>query len=375
MEELMENLFLLPLLLSSLAFAQVNPVQDLKAGEWYEVPNSKLRDVAEPGSHIGNADCIMSCWTGGAFDSQRNRLYVTGGGHQGYSGNELYAFDVDDLKWYRLNDSAPIVPGSECPPETTPCATHTYDGLEYIPTIDRFFEIGWNTHTNIWASEPTWLFDPNNLTWNLKSLVPVPNTYWSQRTGAISAYDSSSDLVWYRPSYTGPLSSFDPKTGAWTEHGYGGFIQYYTTAEIDPVQKKMVAIGGNESFVWDLSNPSAGSIGDAQLIPTGPTYITTANNPGLAFDPVSQTIIGWAGGADVYSLNLSLNSWTQMAAASTNTVTPTAPNGNGTYGRFRYSSKSNVFVLANSVDQNVFLYRLSNQAIQVPAAPSNLMVH
>jgi hypothetical protein len=46
--------------------------------------------------------------------------------------------------------------------------------------------------------------------------------------------------------------------------------------------------------------------------------------------------------------------------APTNTITPTAPNQNGTYGRFRYVPSKNVFIVVNSVDENVYFYKFTS---------------
>ena len=57
-----------------------------------------------------------------------------GGGHGGYHGNEIYAFDLNDLKWHRLNDPDPVIPGTEYTDlNVAPFAIHTYDGVEYCP--------------------------------------------------------------------------------------------------------------------------------------------------------------------------------------------------------------------------------------------------
>src|SRR5262245_52135081 len=58
---------------------------DLLPGQWLEVPGTHLRDVAGPNPGTGDVSCVMSCWAAGAFDAQRERLYVTGGRHQGYA--------------------------------------------------------------------------------------------------------------------------------------------------------------------------------------------------------------------------------------------------------------------------------------------------
>ena len=90
---------------------------------------------------------ITNDWSGGAYDSARNRLIIWGGGHNGYYGNELYALDLDDSALTRLNDPGlPIGDYTNCQEAiangTQANSRHTYDGIEYIPTTDDLFVFG-----------------------------------------------------------------------------------------------------------------------------------------------------------------------------------------------------------------------------------------
>ncbi len=90
----------------------------LKPGEWYEVPDSHAEAVAASAKQFpwltGSSGFggIIACWAGGAFDTQRDQLYIgPGGGHNGYNGNEVYAFSTKEMAWRRLNDPYPVVAG------------------------------------------------------------------------------------------------------------------------------------------------------------------------------------------------------------------------------------------------------------------------
>jgi hypothetical protein len=106
----------------------------------------------------------MNDWSSVALDTQRDRLYISGGGHNGYYGNEIYGFDLRTGAWLRLTDPDPVRAGEECPDRAlgVNCAVHTYDGLEYLPPpFDRFLAIGWdgwpqtalNLDTHRWERE------------------------------------------------------------------------------------------------------------------------------------------------------------------------------------------------------------------------------
>jgi hypothetical protein len=58
----------------------------------------------------------------------------------------------------------------------------------------------------------------------------------------------------------------------------------------------------------------------------------------------------------VYALDLDTNVWTKID--TTGAVSPGAAAPNGTYGRFRYSPKSDLFITVATVISNVFVYRL-----------------
>ena len=105
------------LLLSNYVSAQTvseDIFSSLQPGQWYEVPNSKMAEVV-PVTGIDNIrnnsgpEGIMSLWSGGTYDTKRDRLIVWGGGHMGYGGNEVYVFDINTLQWTRLNDPSPTI--------------------------------------------------------------------------------------------------------------------------------------------------------------------------------------------------------------------------------------------------------------------------
>ncbi|HGG56791.1 MAG TPA: hypothetical protein ENK31_03225 [Nannocystis exedens] len=82
--------------------------------------------------------------------------------------------------------------------------------------------------------------------------------------------------------------------------------------------------------------------------------VVAAEAPGLEYDPVVDSLVAWAGGApQVFSL--ASHSWTAMSAAGA----PTEAVEAGTYGRFAYMATLNAYVLLNSVDDDVWIYKLT----------------
>lgn len=97
---------------------------------------------------------VFADWNGGAFATDYSRLggyLVNGGGHAGYLGNEVYAFDLDTRRWERLSEPYEPSPGArgwvtrEAPLGPTgsreegeyapdvPASCHNYDTMQYLP--------------------------------------------------------------------------------------------------------------------------------------------------------------------------------------------------------------------------------------------------
>src|SRR5205807_7625360 len=68
-----------------------------------------------------------------------------------------------------------------------------------------------------------------------------------------------------------------------------------------------------------------------------------------------KLMVGSAGGNTAYLYNPD----TDSCSTATYTGGPTTIQGNGTYGRFAYSPALGVFVVANSIDTNVYSLRLT----------------
>jgi hypothetical protein len=133
------------------------------------------------------------------------------------------------------------------------------------------------------------------------------------------------------------------------------------TAVVDPVRKLFIMFGGDISNdggvrVVDISGNDATYTTQnwtSQVTTCGP--IPTAPYPGLAYDPVQNLIVGWAGGNTVYLFNPD----TKSCTTATYPNGPGAQQGNGTNKRFRYFPSLGVFALVNDAGQNAFTLRLT----------------
>ncbi len=379
-KKLGERMSLLIALASAIVSAVVSApasaaaIDNLQPGHWYRVPNSKMEQVAPPVIPPGSVGVrgVMDAWNGGAYDSIRDRLIVWGGGHNDYSGNELYAFDVNSERWIRLTDpSDPVEPEVLYYPDGRPTSRHTYSSLVFAPNVDRFFSMGTGAAygpTGYKNGKNIDAFDFNTNTWST-NVGTIPDT--GNSLSVVAAYDPVTGYIWTNSTLNGGrLVKYDPVTRTSTAHAYKS-MEYYGTAAIDSKRHIMVSIGGyggqRQFLVWDLNNPDNPPTSPST---SGPNFLESAQAPGFDYDPVSDRFVAWDGGTSVYLLDPDTWTWTRVDAASTNTVTPTSPEPRGTYGRFRYIPSKNAFIVVNRTSDDVYYYKLTAGAGSSVSAPA-----
>ena len=378
-------------------------IDNLPANQWFKVPNSDFRQVAPANNFDGSgydwnyfSRGVVNEWGSGVYDTNRDRLLLWGGGHRGYAGNEVYAFDVNTLTWARITDPSPLPAGcdgldnsgsgacddtdgnasttdNETLPDGNPVSRHTYDAIEYLPGQDALWTDGGSRWLSGAPSRATWTLGLGDNTWTRHTDRPDSASFLID----FSAYDAGHNKVF--AFGTNSLLMYDPVVNQWTDLGTndgdivgggnvndGGF-----TAEIDD-QHRMVVIGDGIAFYYDLSD--LGNVTRHDLVTTGvdvTSAIINAQAPGLAFSSGSNTMFAWSGGTDLYELNLNNMTWAKRSPAGGSTAGPAAAVAAGTFGRFRYIPSKDALILVNDpdgyglnfdggVEAGVYLYPLSS---------------
>jgi Kelch motif len=343
------------------ARAEPRRLTEIPAGHWYEIPNSRLIDVA-PSHSPGGSSAKVVAWSGAALDTKRSRLLVWGGGHSDYAGNEVYAFDLTTLAWQRLTDPS-VADRARTPlyPDGQPRARHTYNYIEYVPSRDRLVVFGASGPYPTGGGEfsrDLIEFDPSTNRWTTqgRSAIPMPGNM----IGAQARLDGKSGKVFFIGSQRAALQAYDPSRDAWTAGWAPTRVRVHATAAIDPARREFYVIGSGVSaspqmLRWNLDRP--GPPEDVTGRTTGDTDIEAAYGPGFDYDAARRRLVAWGGGTDVYVLDAESLRWTRVPAAATNDADPGPENSTGTFGRFRYVPSLGLFVLVNSAEQDVFVYR------------------
>ena len=338
---------------------------------WYEVPNSALDSVAQtptpPG--FGGPEAKMA-WSGGAFDTRRNRLIVTGGGGQDYAGNEIYAFDVDSLKWFRIKDGADVydeedtlyayyLNGGVAPDSQQPRPGYNYDQIEYDSISDNLYILGaYSTYRWGTGYKNVHQLNMSTLTWSHPTDVgPLVGP------GSLSGRDPATGRIWtFINGWESYLGKFDPADSTWTDHGdmwTNGALEVSQNAAFMPPTRRLISFGAGSSFYWDTEEE--GFIPAQELSPTDCDSLMAPDGPGFDWSPVDNKMVGWIGGTKVYTMDTNYTC-EEVPAAAGNTVEPDSPVPFGTFGRWRYVPKHNVFIVVNSTTGSVYFYRHSSMS-------------
>jgi hypothetical protein len=347
---------------------------DLPADTWWQAPDSEMRQVC-PDRGDENCANAIEAWSGGAYDPVNNRMLVFGGGHADYSGNELYAFDVGTLEWSLLTEPSPAEYMNQDPlPDGQPVSRHSYDGLQVITHANRFFAFGGSRWQDGGGTHITWTFDQEALTWH--NMEPADEPGFSNCCDDASAYDPATGRVFMH--ITKALVSYDYDENRYAMLADFGYPPLWPRYEawgdkrclIDTTRHLLWCFGDGLVMVYDIdanefvtddwvttggapyTNADQVSSYPDQIIETTGGEVITASGPAVDYDPVTDDLVAWVGGG-AWVLDLDTREWTQ----GTSTGAAEVPSPRGTYGRWRYIPRANVFILVNSVDANVYFYK------------------
>ncbi len=164
----------------------------------------------------------------------------------------------------------------------------------------------------------------------------------------VSAYDPVSKKVWWFD--VSGLWSYNYDSNKWKQHNE--IFLSSRTATVDTKRGLLVVVGQEEVLTYNVRD---GDYSERALKTSGAEFLVKQWSPGLAYDPVSDRIVGWAGGS-VYSLNLDSNVWTEHKASGG----PNADSLNDVYGLWRYVPSLNAFIVMPGAKKNVYFYKLTD---------------
>jgi hypothetical protein len=133
---------------------------------WTSIPNTSFAPFCtahENPAVVAVEGCVavINDWSGGTFDDGDHRMILWGGGHDGYWGNEVYAFTLSTMSWSLLTTATPLTAAqTSVDPlyDGNPDSRHTYDGLAYVSDLRAMYAWGGSGASNGFSLDTGWLF-------------------------------------------------------------------------------------------------------------------------------------------------------------------------------------------------------------------------
>jgi hypothetical protein len=385
------------------AASAAHPLDDLEPGVWYEVPNSAVESVAydyPPGFYFGNTDDMRFLTeSGGSYDSTRDRMIVWGGGHADYAGNEIYVFDIETLRWSRVNapsprfDTSGLIESSGYYPDANgnpdpqqPRSRHSYWYQVYVPVIDRYCSVGM-------------VFSfPNSRTARNVDCFNFEDRRWERKRDAITTgalgvamFDPATQRVWIHGTFwsnsDGFLAEWNPVSDTATRRSNApSGVKEASAPALDTRRHDLAFLGVGELRVFDLDK--GGMLVPQPRALQGDTAIAQMKRGGFAYDPVNDRYVAWSGDInhqprDIYVITP--ETWTVTRVSLGGSKAPREPatfstgGSNGVYGRLAYIPTKQAFILINNrLSDKVFFFKLPPTGApppdSVPAPPTSLEV-
>jgi hypothetical protein len=356
-------------------------------GSFADISLNSMADVDPcPGggcaySEVTGQESVFSVWSGGAFApdfSSYGALLCHGGGHAGYSGNEVYAFDLSTRLWERLGTPSPYAESDADDngeyPDGKPFPPHTYQSQAFLSSANgggakgSFLRFGFaGASVKQWAHR----FDLATSTWSRfadLSSIPTNQSYFG------ACFDPSRNVYWIlgggdSSGGIGKLSA----GGTLAIVGKGDNVDGQHVLGYCPPHDMLVNFGtasGKPHIAGWLCTASATTyFAPLKVTGDGPG---TGYNGGLEWSTLLGCFVTYPGNGSktVYKLtppakNPLVDSWvwsseTLTGANGAAPITANYPSGyNGHWSRFREAPLLKSFVYADGRRNPVQLWRLT----------------
>lgn len=310
------------------------------------------------GGKLDEPPVAILAYSGSAYDPIAGKIFLFGGGHHDYSGNEVWEFSIErpQDRWTRhygpssYQDKSSVIadldnanrPGMYVS-TLRPISRHTYHSLTWATNVGRMYAGGGSTWDgpdgSYWSSYPNspgdlWAYDPVSKKWKYcgSSLVnkqwpvvsamvfhPERGTILALTGRKTSAYDLKAMSYTYEESAP-TVWEFNPLANNWTNHGVAlpGNWEYWLIA-LDSSRDQLVLVAWNNAramhlFTYDIAAKVWGqriTQGPAPPSPFG-TYVREGDR--MVFSTLSGRLLYVSATNDgaLYALDMNTWTWTQV---------------------------------------------------------------
>jgi RNA polymerase sigma factor (sigma-70 family) len=308
-------------------------------------------------------------FSGGTIDIEGRRLYVFGGGHSGYAGNDVWSWHIDERRWQRLyapdriaglplEETRRSVDNDRFPgmwlPSGRPLPRSSYSSVEFIAhrglmTLGGFStwcgrdSKQWKSAKNPDGAYPCvpadfWTFDPDGCRWTYRGSAKQKNPEQSMPRGVTAAVYIPDSRLLIAVDMDSRTWSYDIETNIWTRRADGG-NGYHPCLTYDRRRKLVYGtarqkVGEQQQVVLRAYDPALNAW--RKLRPQGESPRTGENAEGITYDSLNDVVL-LLGGDGFWVYSPGENRWRRNPS-----VSAAHPPKAGYFNRLRYDPVNNV---------------------------------
>lgn len=364
----------------------------ITAETWGEVGSNTLSNIdpeddvlinpnhpaGAPWRGTGGQAMIIDAYSGGCWDDDGSTLYIIGGGHNDYYGNEPYKIELFTASptWEMIRNPSGAI-GNEISfasgDEDTGLfsdgrlrSIHTYNKMRFVPRVGIVISITGNN-----GPLPQGPMRKATISPTTGELLDFSAdvTFLTSPSGSGAAYDSVRNAIYFRGNTTDEMARLNLTTNVWEAAGTTISQGNYVCLEYIPEHDCLLMVcNGTGGFANGFAVFDCDTFTLYQPSITGSFIGMTLSGYGQAVKYDVGKFAIWDNTSDTTIINTMSFSgdprtatWVvgQLNVDVSNTVTPSVRAPNGTYNRFFYSSKLDGFGLINDVAEKIYFYARS----------------
>ncbi|MBN7798708.1 Ig-like domain-containing protein [Parahaliea mediterranea] len=402
-------------------------VAAMPEGSWRKLNENLFSDVWSPAAlrplnkrSNPRPEKIIVAWSSFAWDFLGGRLFLYGGGHANYSGNDVYFWRAATRRWERASLPSEIVQddfGNWRAIDgvfNAPSSAHTYDNSVFLPVSGQFLTYGGAAYNNGGAfmyqpdantERPTgpYVFDPakadgdkvggttgshvqrngpypeigggemwsnRDIYGNIAGNPPLPTNFVQGTTA--TTIEAGRDVVYVMARSGGTARQLykhtihdinDPSRDTWEQVGryFNGFNQQGGGA-YSGVLNAYVATAGTQFLYWDLSTPGEQNNNQLFVPEDASGEFESSQLYGFDYYPGGNAFYLWGGYGEVWRLEpppvLSSSGWAIFRETSGGVPEPQKGPGTGILGKWEFAPDLNAFLaLEDAQEGNIWLYK------------------
>lgn len=337
---------------------------------WRQIPGTALSSALPAGNPSGavngSPSGIMS-FSGACIKRVGSQIWLAGGGHSDYSGNEPYSVRLQDDSpiWVRRRNPSAVRAGSAYYADGRPIARHTCFDLQYDDLRDLFFMMGsnnwypdgngagpqvdsFNPSTNDWATAGTW---PNG-----------PSGFHGDNVGNGACKDDQGNWYWYGHD-NNTIYKWTRSTATWSNLiTSASNVAYLGSMVHDALNNRLVSFtsvyggSGNNPALWVNLSGGAPTQHTNAWIGSQAAQMGGTSSPTWCESRNTIMVMNW-GSNIIYEVDPTTFAATTLSVSGS--PTSTIPNNtDDVCGRFAYAPELNLLYYLPTTDSNIWYVKL-----------------